>query len=224
MQVSFSHVGTGGARKAPPLSLGTWPSEGEGYADALRWYTKVQSALQPLRGRVGSKDTRVQKVKLGCQQAAKAACARADLAKVCLVLNVSALCSAYPQPTLYPRILSHTARGDGGGGDAAAAVLCGAAPTLGLRTLHTHSVLSLSSAYPQPTLSLPSHAFLLGRLVALLLLAIRVIATSIASTPEARLQAVRQRRSQRRHRRPSCRGRQHRQGQGWGRRNPNPAH
>ena len=105
MQVSFSHVGTGGAQTT--LSLGTWPSEGEGYADALGRYKKVQSTLQPLRGRVGSKDTRVQKVKLGCQQAAKAACARADLAKVCLVLNVSALCSAYPQPTLYPRILSH---------------------------------------------------------------------------------------------------------------------
>ena len=32
MQVSFSHVGTGGARKTPPLSLGTWPTEGEGYS------------------------------------------------------------------------------------------------------------------------------------------------------------------------------------------------
>ena len=31
MQVSFSHVGTGGARKTPPLSLGTWPTEEEGY-------------------------------------------------------------------------------------------------------------------------------------------------------------------------------------------------
>ena len=42
MQVSFSHVGTGGARKTPPLSLGTWPTEGEGYEEALSWYDKVQ--------------------------------------------------------------------------------------------------------------------------------------------------------------------------------------
>ena len=45
MQVSFSHVGTGGARKTPPLSLGTWPTEGEGYEEALRWYDKVHGAL-----------------------------------------------------------------------------------------------------------------------------------------------------------------------------------
>ena len=64
MQVSFSHVGTGGARKTPPLSLGTWPTEGEGYEEALRWYTKVQSTLQPLRGKVGSEDTRVQDIKV----------------------------------------------------------------------------------------------------------------------------------------------------------------
>ena len=160
MQVSFSHVGTGGARKTPPLSLGTWPTEGKGYEEALRWYDKVQRTLEPLRGKVGSDDEGVQKIKLQCQQAAKAACAQADPAKVCLVRNV------------------------------------------------------LCSAYPQPTLSLPSHAFLLGRLVALLLLAFRVIAPSIASMVEARVQAVRRRRSQRRHRRPSRRGRQHRQGQG----------
>ena len=164
MQVSFSHVGTGGARKTPPLSLGTWPTEGKGYEEALRWYDQVQRTLEPLRGKVGSDDERVQKIKLQCQQAAKAACAQADPAKVCLVRNVRALCSAYPQPTL----------------------------------------------------SLPSNPFLLGRLVALLLLAIRVIPlTSV----EARL-----RRSQRRHRRPSRRGRQHRQGQGLSRRKPNPAH
>ena len=123
MQASFSHVGTGGARKTPPLSLGTWPTEGEGYEEALSWYDKVQRTLEPLRGKVGSDDERVQKIKLQCQQAAKAACAQADPAKVCRVRNVRALCSAYPQPTL----------------------------------------------------SLPSNPFLLGRLVALLLLAIRVI-------------------------------------------------
>ena len=100
MQVSFSHVGTGGAEKTPPLSLGTWPTEGEGYEEALRWYDKVQRTLEPLRGKVGSDDERVQKIKLRCQQAAKAACAQADPAKVCLVRNVRALCSAYPQPTL----------------------------------------------------------------------------------------------------------------------------
>ena len=54
MQVSFSHVGTGGAEKTPPLSLGTWPTEGEGYEEALRWYDKVQRTLEPLRGKVGS--------------------------------------------------------------------------------------------------------------------------------------------------------------------------
>ena len=54
MQVSFSHVGTGGARKTPPLSLGTWPTEGKGYEEALRWYDKVQRTLEPLRGKVGS--------------------------------------------------------------------------------------------------------------------------------------------------------------------------
>ena len=81
---------------------------------------------------------------------------------------------------------------------------------------------ALCSAYPQPILSLPSAYPLIlpGRLVALLLLAIRVIAPSTASTEEARLQAVRHRRSQRRHRRPSRgrhrQGRQHRQGQGQG--------
>ena len=100
MQVSFSHVGTGGARKTPPLSLGTWPTEGKGYEEALRWYDKVQRTLEPLRSKVGSDDERVQKIKLQCQQAAKAACAQADPAKVCLVRNVRALCSAYPQPTL----------------------------------------------------------------------------------------------------------------------------
>ena len=131
MQVSFSHVGTGGAGKTPPLSLGTWPTEGKGYEEALSWYDKVQRTLEPLRGKVGSDDERVQKIKLQCQQAAKAACAQADPAKVCLVRNV------------------------------------------------------LCSAYPQPTLSLPSHAFLLGRLVALLLLAFRVIAPSIASMAAA---------------------------------------
>ena len=88
MQVSFSHVGTGGAEKTPPLSLGTWPTEGKGYEEALRWYDKVQRTLEPLRGKVGSDDERVQKIKLRCQQAAKAACAQADPAKVCLVRNV----------------------------------------------------------------------------------------------------------------------------------------
>ena len=73
MQASFSHVGTGGARKTPPLSLGTWPTEGEGYEEALSWYDKVQRTLEPLRGKVGSDDERVQKIKLRCQQAAKAA-------------------------------------------------------------------------------------------------------------------------------------------------------
>ena len=42
MQVSFSHVGTGGARKTPPLSLGTWPTEGKGYEEALSWYLSLQ--------------------------------------------------------------------------------------------------------------------------------------------------------------------------------------
>jgi hypothetical protein len=52
---------------------------------------------------------------------------------------------AYPQPILslpsaYPRILSHPARGDGGGGDAAAGVLCSMLIVpLGLRAPHTHS-------------------------------------------------------------------------------------
>ena len=69
MQASFSHVGTGGARKTPPLSLGTWPTEGEGYEEALSWYDKVQRTLEPLRGKVGSDDERVQKIKLQCQQA-----------------------------------------------------------------------------------------------------------------------------------------------------------
>jgi hypothetical protein len=93
-----------------------------------------------------------------------------------------------------PLAASHAASGDGGGGP----------------------------AYPQPIISLPSAYPLIlpGRLVALLLLAIRVIAPSTASTEEARLQAVRHRRSQRRHRRPSRgrhrQGRQHRQGQGQG--------
>ena len=105
MQVSFSHKDSGGAQKTPPLSLGTWPTEGQGYEEALRWYTKVQSTLQPLRGKVGSEDTRVQDIKVKCQQAAKAACARADEAKVCLgqMPAVGAMCSlssAYPQPTL----------------------------------------------------------------------------------------------------------------------------
>jgi hypothetical protein len=79
--------------------------------------------------------------------------------------------SAYPQPTLslpsaYPLILSHPARGDGGGGgDAAAGELGGesarrlAAPG-GLRPpmpleateAEAQPTLSLSSAYPQPTL------------------------------------------------------------------------
>ena len=45
MQVSFSHVGTGGAEKTPPLSLGTWPTEGKGYEEALSWYDKVQRTL-----------------------------------------------------------------------------------------------------------------------------------------------------------------------------------
>ena len=87
MQVSFSHVGTGGARKTPPLSLGTWPTEGKGYEEALSWYDKVQRTLEPLRGKVGSDDEGVQKIKLQCQQAAKAACAQADPAKVCLRRN-----------------------------------------------------------------------------------------------------------------------------------------
>ena len=102
MQASFSHVGRGGAHKAPPLSLGTWPTEGEGYEAALRWYAKVHSTLQPLRGKVGPDDARVQTIKVECQQAARAACARVDPAKVCLVRTpaVCALCSAYPQPTL----------------------------------------------------------------------------------------------------------------------------
>ena len=79
--------------------------------------------------------------------------------------------SAYPQPTLslpsaYPLILSHPARGDGGGGgDAAAGELGGesarrlAAPG-GLRPpmpieateAEAQATLSLSAAYPQPTL------------------------------------------------------------------------
>ena len=84
---------------------------------------------------------------------------------------VGPLCSAYPQPILslpsaYPLILSHPARGDGGGGgDAAAGELGGesarrlAAPG-GLRPpmpleateAEAQPTLSLSSAYPQPTL------------------------------------------------------------------------
>ena len=107
MQVSFSHKDSGGAQKTPPLSLGTWPTEGEGYEEALRWYTTVQSTLQPLRGKVGSEDTRVQDIKVKCQQAAKAACARAEEAKVCLVqmAAVGALCSLACH-TAYPQILS----------------------------------------------------------------------------------------------------------------------
>ena len=92
MQASFSHVGRGGAHKTPPLSLGTWPTEGEGYEAALRWYAKVQSTLQPLRGKVGPEDERVQRMKVECQQAAKAACARVDLAKVCVV-RAPAVCA-----------------------------------------------------------------------------------------------------------------------------------
>jgi hypothetical protein len=73
MQVSFSHVGSGGARKTPPLSLGTWPTEGPGHEEALRWYMNVQSKLHPLRGKVGPTDVRVQHLMLACRQAAKAA-------------------------------------------------------------------------------------------------------------------------------------------------------
>ena len=131
MQVSFSHVGTGGARKTPPLSLGTWPTEGKGYEEALRWYDKVQRTLEPLRGKVGSEDARVQTIKLKCQQAAKAACERANLAEVCLVPNVSALCSAYraAYPAAYPLMLS-------------------------CLVAYPQPTLSLPSAYPQPTLCL----------------------------------------------------------------------
>ena len=106
MQVSFSRVGTGGAHKTPPLSLGTWPTGGQGYEAALQWYANVQSTLQPLRGKVGPEDERVQRIKVQCQQAAKAECKRVGPAKVCLVLNISSrrpvlsLSSAYPQPTL----------------------------------------------------------------------------------------------------------------------------
>ena len=73
MQVSFSHVGSGGAKKTSPLSLGTWPTEGAGHEEALRWYTNVQSKLHPLRGKVDPTDVRVQQLMSECRQAAKAA-------------------------------------------------------------------------------------------------------------------------------------------------------
>jgi hypothetical protein len=78
MQVSFSHVGSGGAKKTSPLSLGTWPTEGPGHEEALRWYMNVQSKLHPLRGKVGPTDVRVQHLMLACRQAAKAAKAALD--------------------------------------------------------------------------------------------------------------------------------------------------
>jgi hypothetical protein len=173
MQVSFSHVGSGGARKTPPLSLGTWPTEGPGHEEALRWYMNVQSKLHPLRGKVGPTDVRVQQLMLECRQAAKDACALPRTAEVCLLRTsaVGALCSAYPQPILslpsaYPLILSHPARGDGGGGgDAAAGELGGESarrlaapgglrPPMPLQATEEEAqpARSLSSAYPQPTL------------------------------------------------------------------------
>jgi hypothetical protein len=102
MQVSFSHVGSGGARKTPPLSLGTWPTEGPGHEEALRWYMNVQSKLHPLRGKVGPTDVRVQQLMLECRQAAKDACALPRTAEVCLLRTsaVGALCSAYPRAIL----------------------------------------------------------------------------------------------------------------------------
>jgi hypothetical protein len=82
----------------------------------------------------------------------------------------SALCSAYPQPILslpsaYPLILSHPARGDGGGGDAAAGELGGefarglstAPGGLPCRFRRRRRRPSLPAAYHQPTLSLPSN-------------------------------------------------------------------
>ena len=102
MQVSFSHVGSGGARKTPPLSLGTWPTEGPGHEEALRSYMNVQSKLHPLRGKVGPTDVRVQQLMLECRQAAKDACALPRTAEVCLLRTsaVGALCSAYPRAIL----------------------------------------------------------------------------------------------------------------------------
>jgi hypothetical protein len=173
MQVSFSHVGSGGAKKTSPLSLGTWPTEGPGHEEALRWYMTVQSKLHPLRGKVGPTDERVQQLMLECRQAAKDACALPRTAEVCLLRTsaVGALCSAYPQPILslpsaYPLILSHPARGDGGGGgDAAAGELGGESarrlaapgglrPPMPLQATEEEAqpARSLSSAYPQPTL------------------------------------------------------------------------
>ena len=79
----------------------------------------------------------------------------------------SALCSAYPQPILslpsaYPLILSHPARGDGGGGDAAAGELGGefarglstAPGGLPCRFRRRRRRPSLPAAYHQPTLRL----------------------------------------------------------------------
>ena len=97
--------------------------------------------------------------------------AQGPAAEVCPVRAVVALCSAYPQPILslpsaYPLILSHPARGDGGGGgDAAAGELGGESarrlaapgglrPPMPLQATEEEAqpARSLSSAYPQPTL------------------------------------------------------------------------
>ena len=143
MQVSFSHVGPR-CPKTPPLSLGTWPTEGEGYEEALRWYDKVQRTLEPSEARSALMMRECKKSYCGVSRPPKPHArkpirqryASCEMSEPCAQPTLS-LPSAYPQPTLslpsaYPQ------------------------PTLSLPSAYPQPTLSLPSAHPQPTLSLPS--------------------------------------------------------------------